>query len=120
MEKILVCVDAAAVPDGAVDALCADVPALVGRWNRMLEHCEEAKEEITELPAMAISAVNSKNFQVIEMLYKVVRAFQREHEYPKQVKIVCPDDESARIYRVVYNFYIPRTKEDRKADKGWD
>ena len=31
MEKILVCVDAAAVPDGAVDALCADVPALVGR-----------------------------------------------------------------------------------------
>lgn len=69
---------------------------------------------------MSISAVNSKNFQVIGMLYKVIRAYQRDNEYPRQVKIICSNDEIARMYRVVYNFYVPRTKDDRMADDGWD
>lgn len=120
MEKILVCVVDGAVSEEKVDELCADVPALAEKLRAALNACDEEKREIMELLSPEISAVNSKNFQVIGMLYKVIHAFQNEHEYPRQVKILCGDDETARMCRVVYNFYIPRTKEERMADSGWD
>ena len=120
MEKILVCTDVNVSTNGNIDELSLMVPELVEKWKSELLTCCNEKRDIFEYPAMKISKTNSKNFQVIGMLYNVVRAFQKEHSCPEQVKILCPDDETAKIYRVVYNFYIPRTKDDRMADSSWD
>lgn len=120
MEKIIVLTDVACESIGNVDELSSEVPRLTQEWNSALKTCTDEKREIWAIPSMSISAVNSKNFQVIGMLYKVIRAYQRDNEYPRQVKIICSNDEIARMYRVVYNFYVPRTKDDRMADDGWD
>lgn len=120
MEKIIVLTDVACESIGNVDELSSEVPRLTQEWNSALKTCADEKREIWAIPSMSISAVNSKNFQVIGMLYKVIRAYQRDNEYPRQVKIICSNDEIARMYRVVYNFYVPRTKDDRMADDGWN
>ncbi len=120
MEKIVVLTDTARSSVGSVEELSCDVPRFVREMNDALRTCADERREIWEIPSVNISDVNSKNFQVLGMLYKVIRAFQRDNEFPRQVKIICSSDEIAKMYRVVYNFYVPRTKAERMADDGWD
>lgn len=120
MEKILVLTDTARASSGSVDELSSNVPSLVRAWKEALKSCSAERRETWEIPSMSISKINSKNFQVLGMLYKVIRDFQRDNEYPRRVNIVCDSDETARMYRVVYNFYVPRTKAERMEDDGWD
>ena len=54
------------------------------------------------------------------MLYKVVCAFLREHEYPRRVVIGCLSEADATMYRQIYNFYIPNTKAERMNNGDWD
>lgn len=54
------------------------------------------------------------------MLYKVIYDFQREHELPEIVRILCDSKATAKMYRQIYNFYIAPTKADRLNDGDWD
>lgn len=120
MKKILVMTDASRTSAGNVDDLSSEVPRLVREWKEALKNCADERRETWEILSMNISKVNSKNFQVLGMLYKVIRDFQRDNEYPRRVRIVCGSDETARMYRAVYNFYVPRTKDERMEDNSWD
>ena len=54
------------------------------------------------------------------MLYKVIQDFQREHEQPGVVRILCDSEDTARMYRQIYNFYIAPTKAERLNNGEWD
>ena len=105
---------------GKVDELISRVPELVEGWTNQLTACESAGQTLLELPSFELSAKNSNNFQVIGMLYKVIYEFQREHELPEIVRILCDSKATAKMYRQIYNFYIAPTKADRLNDGDWD
>ena len=102
-----------------MDELCSRVPELRAQWEAALEAASAEELEALELPCLALSDRPSKNFQVIGMLYKVVCAFLREHEYPRRVVIGCLSEADATMYRQIYNFYIPNTKAERMNNGDW-
>ena len=44
----------------------------------------------------------------------------KEHDYPKEVRIVCDNEDVAKEYRVVYNFWFAESKAARLNDGTWD
>lgn len=114
MPKIEVTVDGAPAAE-KIDDLAADVPAFAGRLREQLA----AAGDTLNLGCWELSERNSKSFQVIGMLYRVVREYQNEHGSP-DVVIHCDIEKTARMYRQVYNFYIPKTKAERMEDPDWD
>lgn len=120
MDRIELKVDPAVEAAEAVDELCSCVPELRAQWEAALEAASAEKLEALELPCLALSARPSKNFQVIGMLYKVVCAFLKEHEYPRRVVLGCLSEADATMYRQIYNFYIPNTKAERMNNGDWD
>ena len=120
MDRIELKVDPAVEAAEAVDELCSRVPELRAQWEAALEAASAEELEALELPCLVLSARPSKNFQVIGMLYKVIYDFQREHELPEIVRILCDSKATAKMYRQIYNFYIAPTKADRLNDGDWD
>ena len=108
MDRIELKVDPTVEAAEAVDELCSRVPELRAQWEAALEAASAGKLE------------PSKNFQVIGMLYKVVCAFLKEHEYPRRVVLGCLSEDDATMYRQIYNFYIPNTKAERMNNGDWD
>ena len=105
---------------GSIDELTGRVPELAEQWRSLLSKCEASGQALLELPSFALSAKNSSNFQVIGMLYKVIQDFQREHELPGVVRILCDSEDTARMYTQIYNFYIAPTKAERLNNGEWD
>lgn len=120
MERIELKVEPSGEAAGAVDEMCSRVPELRARWEAALEAACAERREALELPCCVLSGKPSKNFQVIGMLYKVVCAFLKEHEYPRRVVLGCLSEADATMYRQIYNFYIPNTKAERMNNGAWD
>lgn len=120
MERIELKVDPSVAAAEAVDDMCAHVPELRAQWEAALETACDGRQEVLELPCYVLSGKPSKNFQVIGMLYEVVCAFLREHDYPCRVVLGCLSDDDATMYRQIYNFYIPSTKAERMNNGAWD
>ena len=62
----------------------------------------------------------SQAFALINVIEGAIMEYLREHESPAQVRIICTDEEIARLYKVVYNFSFATTKADRMDDDHWD
>ena len=43
-----------------------------------------------------------------------------DHDYPKRIRVVCPNDELATMYQMNYNFYYATEKSDRLGTEKWD
>lgn len=103
-------------PEGRVDELTGRVPELAEHWRSLLDSCGDS----LELPCLSPGEKNSSSFQVIGMLYRTVRTYQREHGRPETVRILCDCEDTARLYRQIYNFYVPTTRAERMPDPDWD
>ena len=113
MNRIRIDVSQDASCRGNVDALCSLVPQLTYEWSELLLQAEGQQTETLFLSYCSLSSVPSRNFQVIGQQLQIVNRFLLHHTYPAEVHITCADEEEALIYRKIYNFYIPKTKEER-------
>ncbi|MCD8018296.1 MAG: hypothetical protein LUF92_01545 [Clostridiales bacterium] len=104
----------------AADDLAGRMPESKAEWEAMLMQAEAEKQDIMEVRCFMLSQKPSVNFQVIGMMFRTYNTFLMQHEYPKHVRFVCSDKETATLYWQIYNYYIPATKEDRMQDEGWD
>ncbi len=120
MERIELLVDSGSEPAGSVDELSSRVPEQKEEWLERLGMAAAGREESLRFPAYVLSERPSKNFQVIGMLLKTIQLFGKEHEYPKTVVLACLSEDDATMYRQVYNFYIPNTKDERMNAGLWD
>lgn len=105
---------------GRVDEIALRVPEEKGKWECELKTALTGGERLLCMPAFELSEQPSKNFQVIGMLFKTAQAFFKENTLPEILRINCPTAESAAVYKQIYNFYIPRTKDERIPDDRWD
>lgn len=62
----------------------------------------------------------SQAFALMNVIESAIMEYLREHESPAQVRIICTDEEIARLYKVVYNFSFATTKAERMDDDHWD
>ena len=62
----------------------------------------------------------SQTFGLMNVIESAIMQYLREHESPAQVRIICTDEEIARLYKVVYNFSFATTKAERMDDDHWD
>ena len=60
------------------------------------------------------------NFSLIGDILRGILYFTGMHEYPQTVRIICDSEETARLYKVVFNFWFAEEKNDRLEDDSWD
>ena len=51
---------------------------------------------------------------------RTMLTFMDTHPYPEQIRIVCDSEETARLYKVIYNFWFAEEKAERMDDDSWD
>ena len=89
-------------------------------WGQNLAEATKAKAKDLAFLGMDLAEKNSDNFQVIGTLFRLINQHLHMYDYPETVTIVCKDEETATMYKVVYNYYIADSKASRMQDKNWD
>lgn len=89
-------------------------------YKDQLIQAEKAQTDILYFENIEFDTVPSTNFQNITMIERTIMNFLLEHNFPKKVCILCDDEEKAKLYKVVYNFYFPGIKAERLDDDSWD
>jgi len=75
---------------------------------------------VLSFQAVVPSETQSENFSVIGDLMRTMLAFMDTHPYPLQIRFVCDSEETARLYKVIYNFWFAEEKAERMDDDSWD
>ncbi len=98
----------------------SDPHLLADYYQKALTAAADQETETIYFEEIPFAEKKSSNFQNILILERCIMDFLRNHEYPKQVCMVCGSRETAELYKVVYNFYYSSSKEDRLEDDRWD
>ena len=105
----------------------ADCPAADGTaeeyntyYTELLTQASEAQTELLLLRSIHPGEKTSETFARINLAERPVVNFLSGHAYPERVRFVCEDEETARLYKVVYNMFYAETKAARQPDDHWD
>ena len=82
------------------------------RINVIVEPAGCNDENASVIPAV-ISGASADWFQVISDEYKRIFSAQKNGEYEENLVIACPNEEAAKLYRVVFNFWYATCKAER-------
>ena len=93
-----------------------DIPAIKAVTKEALKM--ESNEIL--VTSLLMKEKPSDNFAAIHVQLQLIIDFMRTDSTHRKVTIYCPDEDSARMYKVVYNFYYPIVKSDRIKDSHWD
>jgi len=85
-----------------------------------LAETEKAKSVVCSFQGYPTSGTKSTDFRLMGNMERAIVDFLRSHEYPKHVRILCEDDESVKMHKVVYNFWFAEDKSLRMKDESWD
>ena len=96
---------------------CADIRTY---YFSKLEEAGAAKTERLDFQSASPGEKASDNFALYGEIERAILDYLKEHDYPKEVRIVCDDEDVAKEYRVVYNFWFAETKAARLNDGTWD
>ncbi|MDO4566377.1 MAG: hypothetical protein Q4B42_03500 [Oscillospiraceae bacterium] len=125
---------ALALPAGGLDAkwliLGKAVPLGDGQNKELLPFAEamraclelvrEKEIETAAFASFPTAEYGSRLFSVLGAVWRPIMDLKREQGLPKRTLIVCQNEEIARHYRVVYNYWYAIDKSDRLDDPGWD
>lgn len=89
-------------------------------YGKLLDDAADKKTDCLDLKSVAPLEKQSDNFAVMGTIERTILDFLKDHEYPKAVRIVCNDEDTARTYKVVYNFWFAESKAERLNGEGWD
>ena len=79
-----------------------------------------AGTSVLDFQSIPAGMETSESFRIMGLIEDAVMVYLRTHDNPETVRIVCTDEEIARLYKVVYNFRFADTKANRMEDDNWD
>ena len=120
MIRTKVVVDTTIEHAGNVEEVKTKLAEMTEWWGQNLAEATKAKAKDLAFLGMNLAEKNSDNFQVIGTLFRLINQHLHMYDYPETVTIVCKDEATATMYKVVYNYYIADSKESRMQDKNWD
>jgi len=89
-------------------------------YLEQLKKISESKQETADFRTIIPSERQSANFQSMSIIERAIVDHLTANEFPAKVRIVCEDEDTARLYKVVYNYFFADTKLDRLEDSNWD
>ena len=99
---------------------CPEGDDLRAYYEGKLEAASDRGSDSIDFKAISAGEKTSDTFRDMGIIEDAVMTFLREHDKPETVRIICTDEEIARLYKVVYNFRFADTKADRMEDSNWD
>lgn len=88
-----------------------------------LKEClESGGPDIDEAHFKAVGLTDQRadNFQNISVQEGAIIDYLREHDRPEKIRVICPDEDTATLYQMTYNFYYATEKGDRIGLEKWD
>lgn len=101
--------------ENALPALSADSPVseISGYYSEKLSEAAADGIKCLNICAVEITGKISGSFQSVYNIEKPLIEFLENHSFPQKVRVICKDDEQARMYKVVYNYFYADTHEGR-------
>lgn len=96
---------------------CDDIRS---HYLTQLEEAGAAKAERLDFQSAPPGEKTSDNFALYGEIEQAILDYLKEHDFPKEVRIVCDNEDVAKEYRVVYNFWFAESKAARLNDGTWD
>ncbi len=103
--------------DAAVD-LYQEESSLREYYTRILSEARDS--DSIDLKSIPLQRKPSEAFRLMGLIEDAIVAYLRDHNRPQTVRIVCTDEDIARMYKVVYNFRYADSKANRMDDDHWD
>lgn len=88
--------------------------------NSILQKKSTEQVSVASFQSVVPSEKQSDNFSIIGDIMRAMFTFMDMHPYPEQIRIVCDSEETARLYKVIYNFWFAEEKAERMDDDSWD
>ena len=85
-----------------------------------LQSAESESKSTISFRSAAPQQSQSDHFSLIGEIERTILSYMAEHDCPQDVVIVCDSDDTARLYKVVYNFWFAEDKPSRMDDNSWD
>ena len=120
MNRLDVILKTEAMTSNIIKNITGTTAELAAYYKECLIQAESEEIETLYFESIEFDPTPSTNFQSIAMIERTIMAFLGEHSFPKKVVVACTNDEQAKLYKVVYNFYFPGIKADRLDDDSWD
>ncbi len=77
------------------------------------EQASEKQIKVLDLAALPSGDAGSDLFQAATDILRAYDVHIKEHEYPKQLRIVCTDEYSNKMYRMAYNYWFAMDHDTR-------
>jgi len=100
----------------AIVCPCGDVT----RLDSILQKKSTEQVSVVSFQSVVPSEKQSDNFSIIGDIMRAMLTFMDTHTYPEKIRIVCDSEETARLYKVIYNFWFAEEKAERMDDDSWD
>ena len=117
--RLSVCIGTEQEYNAAIDC-CGTDDDIRAYYTQKLTEAESCGCEHVDFKSFAQALKTSEAFRVMGLAEEAVLTFFHTHEKPATVRFVCTDEETARLYKVVYNFRYADSKETRMFDDSWD
>lgn len=119
MMRLSVCVGTEQEYNAAVDC-CRTDDDIRDYYTQKLTEAESCGCDHVDFKSFEAGLEASEAFRVMGLAEEAVLMFFHTHDLPATVRFVCADEETARLYKVVYNFRFADSKETRMMDDSWD
>ena len=117
--RLSVCMGTEQEYDAAVDC-CATDDDIRSYYTQKLTEAESCGCDHVDFKSFAPGLKASEAFRVMGLAEEALLMFFHSHDKPATARFVCTDEETARMYKVVYNFRFADSKETRMTDDSWD
>ena len=119
MMRLSVCMGTEQEYAAAVDS-CRTDDDIRGYYTQKLKEAESSGCDHVDFKSFEPGLKTTEAFRVMGLAEEAVLTFFHTHDKPATVRFVCTDEETARLYKVVYNFRFADSKESRMLDESWD
>ena len=89
------------------------MPAYKNYVKDRLARAGESGEKTARMRSIPMTERASDYFEAVNWIEQAIREFQSEHELPEKVCIVCDTQQTAELYKAVFNFYYADSKAAR-------
>ncbi len=85
-----------------------------------LDQLARAEADTIDFKALPAQDTQSALFGLMNLKEGAIIEYFREHDKPSSARIICTDEDTAKLYKVVYNYFYADSKPNRMEDDSWD
>lgn len=106
--------------ESAISRPEADYADLSAYYTGHLSAAARAGADTIRFQSVIPKEKASDNFTCLGNIEGALLAFGEHSDLPKTVTIVCDTEETATLYRIVYNFWYATEPNAKMMQDGWD